>query len=131
MKRCVTGRWHGMFSYASELAAVGFDAELQENDGQISGLIEEVDDDGSGPTFLTAVINGTRRGRDVEFRKTYDEFAPVCVVDYSGVLEPEGDEIAGEWVRLGDLQSGPFVMRRSLEDEESEQLAAERPSKWI
>ena len=67
---------------------------------------------------FTSIIEGTRQGREIDFRKTYDDFDPVCIVDYAGSLDPDGFQIAGEWVRLEDLMSGPFVMQRQSSGEQ-------------
>ncbi len=122
----LTGTWRGMFSYPGELAAVQFTAELRENGGSLTGLTHEMDDmgDGRGPELFTAVVQGVRSGSQVELRKTYDDFDPICVVDYFGTIDAEASEIRGDWIRLDDLLSGPFVMRREhAADEESAKLA--------
>jgi hypothetical protein len=110
----LTGSWEGLFDYFGEVAPVAFHAQLHEANGAFSGLIEETDDmlDGHGPIFLTGIVEGSRRGENVAFRKTYDELVPVCCVDYDGTVDLEATEICGEWVRLEDGLTGSFVMRR-------------------
>lgn len=103
-----------MFDYSGYMAPVTFVADLHEADGQLSGLAEEVDDmfDGKGPVFLAAVLVGSRQQCHVEFVKTYDEFDPICVVDYHGTVDEDSTEISGDWVRRDDGMAGSFVMRR-------------------
>ena len=48
----------------------------------------------------------------MNFRKTYDDLHAICVVDYAGMLESDGMQITGEWVRLSDIASGIFAMQR-------------------
>ena len=114
MSPSLTGSWDGLFDYFGEVAPVAFRAQLHEANGVLSGLIEETDDmlDGHGPIFLTGIVEGSRRGGIVAFRKTYDELEPICCVDYDGIVDPEATEISGEWVRLEDGLTGSFVMRR-------------------
>ena len=116
-----------MFDYFASMAPVQFLADLHEAEGRIAGLIEEFEDlaDGFGPVFLTSVIEGSRRGCNVWFRKTYDELEPLCSIDYNGIVDPEVTEISGEWVRLNDGETGSFVMRRDIGNEQAASVEAE------
>jgi hypothetical protein len=116
----LTGSWGGLFDYSGVIAPVAFRAQLHEAVESLAGLIEEVDDmqDGVGPILLTAVVEGERRGNHVAFRKTYDELEPACSVEYDGIVDADGTEISGEWVRLEDGLTGSFVMRREVGREE-------------
>ena len=121
-----------MFDYSGYMAPVTFVADLHEADGQLSGLTEEVDDmfDGKGPVFLAAVLVGSRREGQVEFVKTYDEFDPICVVDYHGTVDEDSTEINGDWVRRDDGMTGSFVMRRqnSSQLQVEELVSVEQPA---
>jgi hypothetical protein len=112
VKLNVTGNWRGVFSYPDAVTPIDFDAQLHESDGAISGVVHEMDDDGRGLMHFTALIEGKRQTRDIDFRKTYDDMEPICIVDYVGKLDPDGLLIAGEWVRLDNLMSGSFAMQR-------------------
>ena len=128
-EQTLTGAWRGYFSYPGELSPIAFEAQLHESGESVSDLVHEVDDDGRGQMTFTAIIEGMRQGREIEFRKTYDDFDPICIVDYVGTLDSEGLQIAGEWVRLDDMLSGPFVMQRQSAGEQplERELEAEFP----
>ena len=112
MTENLTGSWRGVFSYPDDLKPVAFEAELREHGGHFSGVIHEVDDDGRGLMHFTAIVEGIRHGREMDFRKTYDDMPAICIVDYVGSLDPDGQQVTGEWVRLNDLASGSFAMQR-------------------
>lgn len=114
-KRDVTGIWYGSFAGAG-VVPNRFIATLHEQGGHIAGTTTEPDDLGE-VALLHADISGVREGAVIGFVKQYDGAAHCAhAVDYSGAIDAEGTEIAGDW-RFADY-SGQFVMRRERFDQE-------------
>lgn len=111
----VTGVWHGLYTYPSRGTRVLFDATLIDSAGRISGTTHEIAT--SGPSrgwTILALLEGTRQGTAVAFRKTYDAGIPNygAPIDYDGTLSADGSEIEGRW-RICATWSGKFLMIRS------------------
>ena len=108
----LTGRWRGIFNYPRYYSPTEFEAELRETAGRLAGLTSEPHLDGGG-TILHATLEGSRQGIQVRFRKTYDDFGEgYASVLYEGLVDPSGEEIAGEWTVPG-VWSGTFLMIRA------------------
>ena len=73
----LTGVWQGLYTYPSINKSVSFMATLIETPGALSGSTNEprAFRDGGGGT-LFATLFGSRQGRSVVFRKTYDGAGP-------------------------------------------------------
>jgi hypothetical protein len=120
-----------MFNYPGPFPPVGFEAELGDDGGSITGTIFESDDNphGTGET-LHSIVDGVRQGSAVTFSKMYedDERMPEPVF-YSGTVQPDGNEISGRWEIAGQW-SGTFLMVRnpgaaeSAEEEVGEEVPA-------
>lgn len=119
-----------MFNYPGPFPPVGFEAELRDLGGSISGTVSEPDDDpfGTGAT-LRAIVEGSRQGSAVTFIKIYEdaEQRPEPVF-YSGTIQPDGNEISGLWEIAGHW-SGTFLMVRNSGSAEAveEQVGEEVP----
>jgi len=106
----LTGVWNGLYSYADG-RSVTFVATLIEHGSALSGATHEPCSFGRVRT-LYATLTGSRQGRAVTFRKTYDSAVPgYHVVDYAGTLNAEATEIEGRWTIAG-AWSGKFMMIR-------------------
>jgi hypothetical protein len=110
----LTGTWNGLYSYPRVIEPTPFTATLTENDGWLSGAIEEIAR--VGPTRgqpLTATLQGCRNGHSVTFLKMYDNPPPgYDAVHYSGDVNHDGSEIGGCWTIPG-VWSGNFLMIRA------------------
>ena len=116
----LTGVWNGLYSYADG-RSVTFVATLIEHGSALSGATHEPCSFGRVRT-LYATLTGSRQGRAVTFRKTYDSAVPgYHVVDYAGTLNAEATEIEGRWSIPG-VWSGKFMMirpqREALKEEQ-------------
>ena len=119
----LSGRWRGFFNYPNLLPATEFEAELRDVSGLVTGLTTEPHHDGSG-AVLHAVLEGSREGSLVRFRKTYDDLDDYRdTVRYEGRIDSGGDEISGEW-NIPGVWSGSFLMIRASK-------AGERASRKI
>ena len=110
----LTGVWHGLFSYPRAVEPTAFVATLNEKDGWLSGITEEIARVGGmqGRT-ITATLQGRRTGHSVTFLKTYDDQPPnYDTVQYGGDVNPDGSEIEGRWAIPGNW-SGKFLMIRA------------------
>ena len=109
----LSGRWHGFYNMPDDSPSNGFEAEIRDQDGAITGLTSETGDtpDCYGMQ-LQAVIEGHRRGSSVEFTKFYDYLERPDPVHYSGAIQAGGDEIEGVWTIPG-VWSGTFLMVRA------------------
>jgi len=73
----LTGVWHGLYTYPRYLQRVLFGATLIETASWVTGSTHEPRTTGrSGPETLFATLLGTRNGRAVAFRKTYEGSVP-------------------------------------------------------
>ncbi len=108
----LTGVWQGVYAYPQG-DSVPFLATLIESGPFVTGSTQESCAAGPGLRIsATALIDGTRGGSRVEFRKTYDGSAGWDhMVSYDGAINPDGSEIEGAW-RLSDGTHGRFLMRR-------------------
>jgi hypothetical protein len=110
----LSGRWTGMFNYPGPFPPVGFEAELRDDGGSISGTIFEADENphGTGET-LHSIVEGSRQGSAVTFSKMYEDAERMPEpVFYSGTIQPDGNEISGRWEIPGHW-SGTFLMVRN------------------
>jgi hypothetical protein len=124
----LSGRWTGFYNYSYDREPTGFEVEIRDSDGLLTGETTEEGDtpDCYGMT-LHAVIEGRRIGTAVTFNKHYDylERADYVVV-YEGSIQADGDEIYGVWTVPG-VHSGPFLMvRRSGRGQAVERKADEK-----
>jgi len=121
----LSGRWHGFYTYATGRSCA-FDADLRDHGGELVGVTFEVAEFGPSPgSTLSAAIEGRRRGRAVDFAKTYDEVAVAgYAILYAGTLAEGGDEIQGTWSIPGHAQSGTFLMVREGGAEAGEEALA-------
>ena len=121
----LSGEWTGVYNYPFALPPVPFDAVIHDQSGRISGTTSEI----GGTPFslarrLDAVIDGTRTGASVIFLKMYDQAdGEYDVVQYSGTVDSEGDEIGGHWQVRG--MTGTFLMVRRPRASEMEALEVE------
>jgi hypothetical protein len=113
METCLTGLWHGQFSYPNTQAPEFFTANLLESGDFLGGSIQETAANGrhAGMTFY-ATVRGRRDGRVVSFLKIYETSPRTHRVRYDGTLSEDGTEIEGVW-RVPGSWSGPFLMIRS------------------
>lgn len=109
----LSGHWTGIFNFPSLLPPGGFEATIRDSAGAISGVTTEKGCmfDPAG-TILEAVLEGSRDGSLLTFRKIYSDELRPDVVQYQGHIQPGGDEIQGEWTIPGDW-SGTFLMVRA------------------
>ena len=121
----LSGEWTGIYNYPIAMPPVAFEAAVHEAGGRISGTTTEMGGTPFSPKRrLDAVIDGTRAGQAVTFIKMYDQAdGEYDVVQYSGTLDPEGEEIGGHWTVSG--MSGTFLMIRRSRTKESVSLEAE------
>ena len=121
----LSGEWTGVYNYPVQLPPVAFEAVIQDGTGRISGTTSEVSAAPFGrPQRRDAVIDGTRDGHNVQFLKMYDSGDEgFDAVQYSGRVDPEGDEIGGTWAVAG--LKGTFLMIRRSGAEQTVALVAE------
>jgi hypothetical protein len=121
-----------MFNYPGPLPPVGFEAELHDLGGSITGWVTEPDEElhGTG-AILRAIVEGSRQGSAITFTKIYEDAERMPEpVFYSGTIQPDGNEISGHWEIAGDW-SGTFLMVRNsgaaeaAEEETGEQVPME------
>ena len=107
----LTGRWRGIFSYPALLPPNGFEAEIRDVGGVVTGLITQPREsfEPPGPP-RQATIDGRRDGDSLTFVKFYDDLDRPTP-HYHGRIQPGGDEVNGEWTIPGDW-SGTFIMIR-------------------
>lgn len=109
----LSGDWTGMFNYPGPFPPVGFEAELRDLGGSITGTVSEPDETPYGTTgTLQAIVEGSRQGSGVTFTKMYADAERMPEpVFYSGTIQPDGNEISGHWEIPGHW-SGTFLMIR-------------------
>jgi hypothetical protein len=103
-----------MFNYPGPFPPVGFEAELRDHGGSITGTIFEPDENpcGAGGT-LHSIVEGLRQGGPVTFSKMYEDAERMPEpVFYSGAIQPDGNEVSGRWEIPGHW-SGTFLMVRN------------------
>lgn len=109
----LSGRWTGIFNYPGPFPPVAFQADLRDIGGSITGTVSEPDENpyGSGGT-LEAIVDGSRHGSALTFTKMYDDADRMPEpVFYSGTIQPDGNEVSGQWEIAGNW-SGTFLMVR-------------------
>lgn len=110
----LSGRWLGRYEYPDGREPVPFEAVLAEELDLLAGEIEEPNTfaQGHGPV-LSAMIEGSRDGLSVEFRKRYHGFALQSCPQYDGEVNAALTRIEGIWrfaAQPGFV--GRFVMMR-------------------
>jgi hypothetical protein len=113
MSVSLTGIWHGLYSYPSDLEPVYFVATLISFGTGFSGTTHEAIEGRSGARLqVFATVDGSFANPDVQFLKRYDAASHwTHAVNYAGVLSADGTEIEGRWRISGDW-SGSFLMIR-------------------
>lgn len=113
-RQCLTGIWHGLYSYPAALEPVYFVATLLDAGSSLHGSTHEAAIGRTGaPLTVMASLVGGREGGTVHFLKTYDGTGDWRhAVAYAGALSARGAEIEGQWSIPGDW-SGRFLMMRS------------------
>jgi hypothetical protein len=107
----LSGQWHGIFNYPSQLPPTEFQAELRDLAGLITGTTTEPHF--AGGATIHAMIEGSYEASSIRFRKIYDDFdGDYETVLYEGRIDPSGDEISGRWDVPG-AWSGTFLMMRA------------------
>lgn len=110
----LTGVWEGLYNWPNGRPPTPFTAVIIDTAGSLSGSVHEI---AQGGPFdgreLTAMLSGTRSGRQVCFSKSYEP-KPVRfkLVTYDGELNPDATEIDGSWTIKG-LMSERFLLIRS------------------
>jgi hypothetical protein len=109
-----------MYNYPGPFPPVGFEAELSDRSGSISGTMSEPDESPGGPGgTLRAIVDGSRQGAAVTFTKIYEDAERMPEpVFYSGTVQPDGNEVSGRWEIAGHW-SGTFLMVRDPGAEEA------------
>ena len=117
----LTGEWSGIYNYPAHYPPNSFEASIRDSGGVITGVIRQPGEffEPAG-TMQHAVIEGSRDGSMVRFVKMYDDLNRPTP-HYSGIVQPGGDEIEGEWTIPGDW-SGTFLMIRGGKAEAEEAL---------
>jgi hypothetical protein len=123
----LTGRWRGTYSYPSvhegravaNTSPVEFVIDIVADGLTLGGKVTEPNTFGDATSDrLYADIEGEFfEDNKVVFEKTYDGTGGVShTVRYEGYLDPEADEISGEW-RIRHGWSGPFEIEKQAESE--------------
>ena len=124
----LTGRWRGSYSYPSSddegqavvrTPPVEFVIDITADGLTLRGKVTEPNTFGDATSDrLYADIEGEFfEDNKVVFDKTYDGTGGVGhTVRYEGYLDPEADEIRGEW-RIPHSWSGPFEIEKEAESE--------------
>lgn len=110
---CLTGVWHGLYSYPRYYEPVYFVATLVSFGKGFSGTTHEALVGAHGaPLEAFATIDGACEGHAVSFLKSYDGSGGMrhCV-KYAGTLHPDENEIDGAW-SIAASWSGRFLMIR-------------------
>ena len=115
----IGGLWMGSFAYPNGAGpTTPFLANIEDNDGALSGTIVEPNHMGVSSDSLEAVLAGSRDGRSIDFTKVYDGSSDAAhAVDYVGQLSEVGSTITGVW-SLQDWD-GSFEMHREAVWEEA------------
>ena len=116
----LSGQWSGIYNYPAHYPPNMFEATIRDSGGLVTGIISQPGEffEPVG-TVQQAIIDGSRDGNSLRFVKIYDDLSRPTP-HYQGVIQPGGDEIAGEWTIPGDW-SGTFLMIRGSRT--SEELA--------
>lgn len=121
----LSGRWSGSYAYAGSLDPVAFTADLRDDAGLVSGLIEE-DGQGIGLSgHIQSTLAGDHDGQQLRFIKIYDSYDMLIEpIAYEGRILDDGHEISGTWTIAIDPLSGPFVMTRPRAATQAEEAVA-------
>ena len=126
----LSGGWTGMFNYPGPIPPVGFEAELRDDGGCITGTVTEPDEDPSAiEATRRAIVEGSRQGGALTFTKIYEDAERMPEpVFYSGTIQPDGNEVSGRWEIAGHW-SGTFLMVRDpgVAEAVSEEVGEEVP----
>ena len=122
----LSGQWSGIYNYPARYPPNSFEATIRDVGGLITGEISQPGEFFEPPgTVQHAMIEGSREGGILRFVKIYDDLSRPTP-HYSGVVQPGGDEISGEWTIPGDW-SGTFLMiRGSRTGEKAEKRVSEK-----
>lgn len=112
MTHDLTGVWFGEYAYPVGEAPVTFIANIDEQDGEINGRVDEPNTFGMPHARrLFAQLQGTRDDQLVVLTKTYDGTGGAThSVAYTGEIDTAGNTIEGIWRTRG--WSGSFTMTR-------------------
>ena len=113
----LSGLWLGHFAYPGGQGPVTpFVARIEEAEGLLTGTTIEPNTIAPGGAELEALLHGSRKGRAVDFVKTYDGAAEAAhAVDYVGQVSADGATITGVWSM--EALDGTFEMHRELADD--------------
>ena len=108
----ISGMWRGVYSYPTLPRPEHFVAHLSDIGGTFDGTITEtVRLTRPAPVDVRALVSGSHVAGQVRFTKTYDGTAGwTHSVSYTGHLNADSTEIAGEWVL--QFMRGTFLMVR-------------------
>jgi hypothetical protein len=111
---CLTGVWHGLYSYPRYFEPVYFVATLVSFGKGFSGTTHEALVGAHGaPLKAFASVDGAHEDHAVSFLKSYDGSGGMRhSVSYDGTLLADENEIDGTWTVAGSW-SGRFLMIRN------------------
>ena len=109
----LTGVWQGLYTYPHG-ESVSFTAVLIETGNSLSGSTHEpCTVPGCLLAMHEAFLLGTRQGKAVVFKKTYEPMGNgYTAAQYEGTLNADSSEIEGRWT-VTFFGSGKFLMIRS------------------
>lgn len=124
----LSGHWFGIYDYGPGQPQVGFEAELLDLGGKLSGETSEVADGYD----RNAKLVGGRSGSRVVFNKRYiasPDLRYAASVNYDGTLREGGEEVSGRW-SIPDRIAGSFIMfrRPPMDAEEDQDVRVEASS---
>lgn len=119
----VTGFWTGSYWYhAPGEPVVSFLANLQDDDGQLSGSMSEAVPESLVRQRVSAFVSGVHDGLGLEFAKVYDGASLYAHrVDYVGEISDDGSTIQGHWVLESDWTGGFEMARQLVADDEADE----------
>ena len=109
----ISGFWVGRYGYGEDWSrAVSFDAEITDENGELTGVITEPNPfDPDAGDLLSATISGSVTDSTIRFVKTYvGEGSANHSLTYEGQFTDTDNHISGSW-HLGNAY-GRFEMRR-------------------
>lgn len=110
----IDGEWTGIYDYPGlALDATPFRAKISSVETGFCGEISEPHLEGGDTIF--ADIFGSVSGRQVYFKKTYDQVDnEYPTVSYEGTINEDFSKIEGKWTTHEETPwSGPFVMNKA------------------
>lgn len=120
----IDGEWTGIYDYPGlELDATPFRAKIFSVETGFCGEISEAHLETG--VMIFADIEGTVSGRQVYFKKTYDQVdGGYPVVSYDGAISDDFSKIEGTWTTHEEPESwsGPFVMNRAKPEKLKENI---------